>query len=162
MEVQPVTFSTFRTIFLQNESLILAIPRIIRDFARRRGLQSRFAMTFIVLTMLFVLIVPTLGSAMTGYSGNVEAYVPDSNNNNIPFSSFRPLYYVIHDGNRVGLTEDYEVTAYPESGAYNCKGSRTVTDPIFRRPRLGHNALLDPAHEISPGCGLQSHQLRQQ
>lgn len=118
MEVQPVTFNTFRIVFLQNESLVLAIPRIIRDFARRRGLQSKFAMTFIVMTMLFILIFPTLGSAMTGYSGNVEAYVPDTSNNNIPFSSFRPLYYIIHDGDRVGLTKDYEVFAPSENGAH--------------------------------------------
>ncbi|KZM27916.1 uncharacterized protein EKO05_0010306 [Ascochyta rabiei] len=116
MEIQPVTFNTYRTIFLQNESLILAIPRIIRDFSRRRGLHSRSAMVFIVLTMMFVLIFPTLGSAMTGYSGNVEAYVPDSAGNNILFSSFRPLYYVIHDGSRVNLTDDYEVLAVQEAG----------------------------------------------
>ncbi|XPS95522.1 hypothetical protein M3J09_004810 [Ascochyta lentis] len=116
MEIRPVTFNTYRTIFLQNESLILAIPRIIRDFSRRRGLHSKFAMVFIVLTMLFVLIFPTLGSAMTGYSGNVEAYVPDIAGNNILFSSFRPLYYVIHDGNRVNLTDDYEVLASEEAG----------------------------------------------
>jgi hypothetical protein len=116
MEVQPVTFNTFRIIFLQNESLILAIPRIIRDFSRRRGLHSRFAMAFIILTMVFILIFPTLGSAMTGYSGNVEAYVPDANGNNILFSSFRPLYYVIHDGNRIGLSENNEVLAASEDG----------------------------------------------
>ncbi|KAJ4361735.1 hypothetical protein N0V95_001628 [Ascochyta clinopodiicola] len=114
MEIQPVTFDTYRIIFLQNESLILAIPRIIRDFSRRRGLHSRFAMVFIVLTMLFVLVFPTLGSAMTGYSGNVEAYVPDSAGNNILFSSFRPLYYVIHDGSRLNLTDEYEVLATQE------------------------------------------------
>lgn len=120
MEIQPVTFNTFRTIFLQNESLVLAIPRIIRDFARRRGLRSRAAMAFIVLTMAFVLIFPTLGSAMTGYSGNVEAYIPDSNGNNILFSSFRPLYYILHDGDRVGLTKDYEVLAAQEDGKCIC------------------------------------------
>lgn len=73
-------------------------------------------MAFIILTMTFVLIFPTLGSAMTGYSGNVEAYIPDSNGNNILFSSFRPLYYILHDGDRVGLTKDYEVLAAQEDG----------------------------------------------
>lgn len=160
MEVQPVTFNTFRTVFLQNESLILAIPRVIQDFARHRGLQSRFAMAFIVFTMLFILIFPTLGSAMTGYSGNVEAYVPDSDNNNILFSSFRPLYYVVHDGNRVGLTDNYEVAAYPENGAHYCKELRAVADSIFRRSCYGHDARLDSTHEILSEFGLRQQTLR--
>ncbi|KAH6621769.1 hypothetical protein C7974DRAFT_361696 [Boeremia exigua] len=112
MEVQPVTFNTYRMIFLQNESLVLGIPRIIRDFSKRRGLHSRCAMVFIILTMMFVLIFPTLGSAMTGYSGNVLAYVPDSAGNFVPFNNFSIVLYTVHDGTRINQTDDFHATIY--------------------------------------------------
>ncbi|KAF3043593.1 hypothetical protein E8E11_004926 [Didymella keratinophila] len=112
MEVQPVTFNTYRTVFLQNESLILGIPRIVRDFCKRRGLHSRFAMVFIVLSMLFILVFPTLGSAMTGYSGNVVPRVPDNSGNYIPFNNFSIVMYTIHDGERIGLSNEYHVTVF--------------------------------------------------
>ena len=117
MEVQPVTFNTYRTVFLQNESLVLGIPRIIRDFCRRRGLHSRFAMVFIVLTMVFILIFPTLGSAMTGYSGNVKPYVPDLDGNFIPFNNFSIVLYTIHDGKRIGQTDDFHATIFKEANS---------------------------------------------
>lgn len=112
MEVQPVTFNTYRMIFLQNESLILGIPRLIRDFCRRRSLQSRFAMVFMVFTMLFVLVFPTLGGAMTGYSGNVMAYVLDWGGNYVPFNDFRIVAYTVHDGSRINHTDNLHATLY--------------------------------------------------
>lgn len=114
MEVQPVTFNTYRSVFLQNESLILGIPRIIRDFCKRRGLHSRFAMVFIVLSMIFILVFPTLGSAMTGYSGNVVPRVPDDSGNYIPFNNFSIVMYTLHDGERIGLTNEYHVTVFKD------------------------------------------------
>lgn len=125
MEVQPVTFNTYRTVFLQNESLILGIPRIIRDFYKRRGLHSRFAMVFIVLTMLFILVFPTLGGAMTGYSGNVVAYVPDRDGNFVPFKDFEIVVYTVHDGARINQTDDFFATIFKgdTSGAYHSIGS---------------------------------------
>ncbi|KAJ4987007.1 hypothetical protein SVAN01_07548 [Stagonosporopsis vannaccii] len=112
MEVQPVTFNTYRMIFLQNESLILGIPRLIRDFCKRRSLHSKFAMVFMILTMIFILAFPTLGSAMTGYSGNVIPYVPDLDENFLPFHDFSIVLYTIHDGSRINKTDDYHVTIY--------------------------------------------------
>lgn len=114
MEVAPVTFNTYRVVFLQNISLILAIPRIIRDFVRRRGLHSKFAMCFMVFTMLFTLVFPSLGSAMTGYSGNVMPYVPDPDGNFIPFDNFSIVLYTVHDGDRIRQAKEYHNTVYKE------------------------------------------------
>lgn len=110
MEVAPVTFRTFRTVFLQNEALFTAIPRMVRDFTSRRPLHSTTAMVFMIMTMAFILAFPTLGSAMTGYSANVEAFVTAKNNQLVRFQEFLYAYYIIHDGSRIGKSDGYIVT----------------------------------------------------
>jgi hypothetical protein len=67
-------------------------------------------MVFMIATMVFILVLPSFASAMTGYSGNVESFVPDKSNNYLSFKSFRRVLYVIHDGWRVGKTGDYAIT----------------------------------------------------
>jgi hypothetical protein len=114
MAAAPITFGTFRTVFLHNEASFISIPRLVRDFSKRRGLQSRAAMVFIIATLIFVLVFPTFGSALTGYSANVQSYVQDASQNYIPFSSFSYAFYVIHDGSRVGLYDDYPITLRPQ------------------------------------------------
>lgn len=74
-------------------------------------------MVFIVMTMIFVLVFPTLGSAMTGYSGNVMPYVPDSAGNFIPFHDFSIALYTIHDGDRINQTKDFHATIYKKPTA---------------------------------------------
>lgn len=113
MAAAPITFGTFRTVFLHNEASFVSIPCLVRDFSKRHGLQSRSAMVFIIATLIFILVFPTFGSAMTGYSANVQSYVQDASRNYIPFSSFSYAFYVIHDGSRVGLYDDYPVTLRP-------------------------------------------------
>lgn len=117
MEVAPVTFNTYRVVFLQNVSPILGIPRIIRDFVRRRGLHSKFAMCFMVFTMLFSLVFPTLGSAMTGYSGKVAPYIQDADRNFVSFNNFSIVMYTIHDGERIGQKNEYHATIFKQSNS---------------------------------------------
>ncbi|KAF2467368.1 uncharacterized protein BDR25DRAFT_173805, partial [Lindgomyces ingoldianus] len=102
MEVMPVTFNTYRTVFLQNDSHVVAVPRLARDFTLRRGLRSKIAMVFMIATMIFIWSFPSFAGAMTGYSANVKSYVLDESDNYIPFDGFRPVLYVIHDGWRIG------------------------------------------------------------
>lgn len=109
MEVMPVTFATYRTIFLQDQAPIFAIPRLIRDFSTRLALHSRFAMTFMIISMIFIWAFPTLGSAMTGYSSNVKPFVPDAENNLISFGKFSHHLYTIHDGKRINQSNEYMV-----------------------------------------------------
>lgn len=106
MAVKPITFSTYKTIFLQNDMLILAIPRVISDFMFRCRLQSKFAMVFMILTMTLTLVFPSFGSAMTGYSPNVKSFIPDENNNLVSFDKFQAVLFVIHDGDRIRETKD--------------------------------------------------------
>ncbi|KAG9200473.1 hypothetical protein G6514_006984 [Epicoccum nigrum] len=69
-------------------------------------------MVFIVMTMLFTLIFPTLGGSMTGYSANVNAYVRDADENFIQFKDFEIVVYTVHDGSRINQTDDFHATIY--------------------------------------------------
>jgi hypothetical protein len=92
-------------------------------------------MTFMSLTMLFVISIPTLTNSMTGYTPTFKAFVrtedpitrpsqfspnvtviaeggalaPASGSSLTLFRSFQETLYVIHDGSRVGLADDYAV-----------------------------------------------------
>jgi len=111
MEVTPVTFGTYRTVFLPNGGLFFAILSTIRDFVTRHGLHSKIAMIFMIYTMIFTFIYPTLASAMTGYSANVEAFINSTAGEYVPFGSFGFAYFVIHDGWRIDeLQGDHLVT----------------------------------------------------
>lgn len=109
MEVEPVTFRTFRAIFIHNEASVFAIFGLIKDFGFRLRLHSRVAMVFMITTMIFILAFPTLGSAMTGYTSNVQSFVPDQDRNLVQFSSFERALYIIHDGWRINQDANYVV-----------------------------------------------------
>jgi hypothetical protein len=114
MEVTPITFGTYRTIFLPNGGLFFAIFHTIRDFVMRHSLHSKIAMVFMLYAMIFTFIYPTLASAMTGYSANVAAFISTTEGEYVPFGSFGLAYFIVHDAWRIPdleLEGDYIVTA---------------------------------------------------
>jgi len=114
MQVTPVTFGTYRTIFLPNGGLFLATLHTIRDFVARHGLHSKIAMVFMVYTMIFTFVYPTLASAMTGYSANVAPFINTTEGEYVPFGSFQFASFIIHDGWRIpGRDGGHIVTADP-------------------------------------------------
>lgn len=126
METTPVTYRTFWTSFMQNHASLRSIFHLMRDFASRRGLRSKLAMAFMIITMVFVMVFPTLASAMTGYTANNEAVIKFGNGTQTPFGNFLQLAAIIHDGGRVNLTAEYMVFkgSQPNQnkacGSYNC------------------------------------------
>jgi hypothetical protein len=125
MQVAPVTFSTFRAVFVHSDSTVPVVGRLIRDFTRRHGLHSRIAMAYMILTIVFVLAFPTFASAMTGYSANVHPFVRASGGSEyLPFASFQPLYFILHDGDRIGRGREYMVTD-PENNNSESASLRT-------------------------------------
>jgi hypothetical protein len=60
--------------------------------------------------MIFILLFPTLASAMSGYDANVDAYVLDSDQNLFPFRDYMRIKYVVHDGWRINQTGNYWIT----------------------------------------------------
>ncbi len=47
---------------------------------------------------------------MTGYTPHIKAFVTSETGVLIPYSDFQPVVYIVHDGSRVNLTDDYVVT----------------------------------------------------
>jgi len=112
MQARPVTYQTFQTIFLQDQPGIWSTFYLARDFARSRGLQSRVMMTIMVFVAVFILLFPTLGSAMTGYSANNDAYIIGYDGSLKPFSDFKIAAFIIHEAHRINMTGDVVLT-YP-------------------------------------------------
>ncbi|KAK0619454.1 hypothetical protein B0T14DRAFT_455773 [Immersiella caudata] len=134
MAARPATYTTFWVVFLHREPSLAAWVRLLREFWRGGVLNSRTAMTFMSLTMLFVLSIPTLMNSMTGYTPMSAAFIRTDDyklsqalqlaNSTTPIRSgpqtlpgasqsvfwgFQEVIYIIHDGARVGLTDEHPV-----------------------------------------------------
>lgn len=103
MNKDPVSYSTFWTVFLNGQPTIFTAWQMIRDFTNQQTRRSKGTMAFIILNILFVVSFPTLIGAMTGYRPNSTAFVTDTQNTLIPFDKFRLVAYVIHDADRIGI-----------------------------------------------------------
>jgi hypothetical protein len=111
MEITPISYGTFKTIFLDEGPSFWSTIGLMREFIWYRALDSKVAMTWMILSSSFVVLFPTLASAMTGYSGNSVPFVPDPQTENLlKWAEFNQLDYIVHDGNRIGLGDDYIVT----------------------------------------------------
>jgi hypothetical protein len=85
-------------------------------------------MVCIVAVMVFVLLWPTLASAMTGYTPAIKPFVLDIENNLLSYTSFEPVAYIIHDGWRINQTGDYLVSFYKDEHAdgNGCKSFKPI------------------------------------
>lgn len=137
METAPITYRTFWISFMQNDASPRSIVRLIRDFTSKRGLRSKVAMVFMIITMVLVMVFPTLASAMTGYTANNEAVIKFGNGTQTGFDNFRQLVAIIHDGGRVNLTADYKVF----------KGS-----PHNQEQTCGYWGCLDQCESVCECC----------
>ncbi|KAI0814071.1 hypothetical protein GGR55DRAFT_633933 [Xylaria sp. FL0064] len=113
METAPITYTSFIILFMESGPSLKSIFQLLRDFLAYRRLKSKVAATWIILSMLFVLAWPTLIAALSGYSPNTGAYVKDVDGNFVPYNEFRLLSYIIHDGKRINLTDDYTIPFGP-------------------------------------------------
>lgn len=127
MDTTPVTYDTFWTIFMRQEASLVSMVRVARDFSSRRSLRSKVAMIFMVLTMVLILVFPTLAGAMTGYASRSGSFIADQKGNLSPFAQFTPVLYFIHDGWRIGLDGNQPVP-------YQKIASGKTPDPIISRP----------------------------
>lgn len=108
-DTRPVTYDIFWTFLMSQEIGLKVLWSTIRDFTTGKSVRSKTTRILIILTMSFVMAWPTLASAMTGYNSLTTAVIKTKDGLYVPFSSFQPVLYMIHDGSRVGLTDEYIV-----------------------------------------------------
>ena len=68
MERSPVSFGTFESVSLHGAS-VQALVTLVRDYLTNSGIRAKLTVTWMILALSYVLIFPTLMSAMTRYSG---------------------------------------------------------------------------------------------
>lgn len=134
MESEPVTYQLFRTIFIENNASVLSTLRTIKSFIWHRRLRSNVAMAFMTATMVFILALPTLISAMSGYDSNVASRILDRGDNLIPFKNYSRVLYVIYDGWRINQSGNYWITDKTSQGTciarFESLSSKKVDDRI--------------------------------
>lgn len=101
MELSSVSHDTFKAVTLQNDT-IWGLAILVKDFFKNGGRRAKVAILWTVLAGLFVLMVPTWLSAMTGYTADITPYVEDRSGTLIPATNFNPVIYTIHDAERIG------------------------------------------------------------
>ncbi|KAI1346320.1 hypothetical protein F5Y01DRAFT_321917 [Xylaria sp. FL0043] len=94
METAPITYTSFIILFMESGPSVKSMFQLLRDFLAYR-------------------LWPTLIAALSGYSPNTGAYVKDVNGSFVPYNEFRLLSYIIHDGQRINLTNDYPIPFGP-------------------------------------------------
>ena len=68
MERSSVSFGTFEAVALQGVS-VRAWASLVEDYFTNSGVRAKLTVSWMIFALSYVLIFPTLMSAMTGYSG---------------------------------------------------------------------------------------------
>jgi hypothetical protein len=119
--VSPVSYATYRTVFFRLGPNTFSIFTLLREFIFYRALNSKVAMIWMTLSATFIAFFPTWVSAMSGYGGKRGAFVRDQTGNFAKTSDIRYIDYIIHDGDRIGLTKDYVISGNTSFWGSNCK-----------------------------------------
>ncbi|KAI0449686.1 hypothetical protein F5B21DRAFT_33270 [Xylaria acuta] len=106
MTIQPITFATYRILFIDSGPSISSTTSLLRDFIKFQGLASKVASTFLIYSMLFSLALPTLVGSATGYAPLNEAFIHAYDNNLVPISNFNQQDFSI------GLSWEYTNETY--------------------------------------------------
>lgn len=90
-------------------------------------------MSFIILTMAFILAFPTLASSMTGYSASNQPWVKTDDINQVPFNEFTKAtdLYVIHDAFRINASVNY---VYFEDQYTVCQRNNCIAECKYPAP----------------------------
>lgn len=164
MESAPVSYGTFEAITLQHASFT-ANFKLARDLLKNKTVRARALIVWFILSACFVLAFPTILSAMSGYSANIEAFVEIDNGNMLLYSNFTLVRYVVHDAHRIdeALPKDFQVTTAGNSignGQISQLEDYETSDACAATyyPRRDENDTLDwsYAHD-NPICAFYWH-----
>lgn len=126
METSPISYGTYKTLFLRDGISFTGLIDLIREFWTHRPLTSSWAMAWMVLSAIFVILFPTLISALSGYSANGHAYIFDGSGNLMDYQKLFMIDYVIHNASRLNFAY-FDTVANERSSlyTYNLNGTKT-------------------------------------
>ncbi|RSL60113.1 hypothetical protein CEP53_005560 [Fusarium sp. AF-6] len=145
---KPATYTTVWLLRFQTDPSFVSIMGLIHQFIWRRGLASRTAMSFMIAAALLILTFPTVASSMTGYTTVNKAYIEVPETGLIEFSTTHPAIYVIHDGSRIGLQDEYLVRLQDYS-----YGNSIIDGDSYLPGSYCQN--WETREEVGEGCSLQ-------
>ncbi|KIW28399.1 uncharacterized protein PV07_08066 [Cladophialophora immunda] len=109
MREAPVSYNTFESLAFVPPSLVRT-GRLAADLLTNRGWRARLIIVWVVLSSLFVLSFSSLITAMSGYSSDISAVMPDYDNESIQWTNFQVVQFAINDADRVGLSGPMYIT----------------------------------------------------
>lgn len=118
----PLKLATFRAIFLKDNSWTSFFGLLTDLTSRwcfklgRKHVKEGLVMVFLVFSILFVMIFPTLAGAMTGYTATYAAFIKDFDDNFARFETFTPIVYNISDDRYIDFTTTPVVPYYSLHG----------------------------------------------
>lgn len=87
MEQNPVSYGTYKIVFLGDPISLGGVSGLVREFTLLRCLPSMIGMVWIISSALFLIVFPTFVSAMSGYSSNNHAFIQDSGGNYMDYDN---------------------------------------------------------------------------
>lgn len=161
MESTSVTFGTYEAITLQSGSITGSL-KLARDLFKNPTLRAKFLIFWIILSALFVLLFPTMASAMSGYAANIDAYILTDTGDMAPYSKFNILRYVIHDAERLGgdFKKDHQVVTGSKQGIEVADFSYSVDNCIssyYPSSSYSDDSLDWTDADEVPACGFYWH-----
>jgi hypothetical protein len=105
----PVSYNTFESLAFVPPTLVRTV-RLAGDLLTNRGWRARLIMVWIALSSLFVLGFSSLITAMSGYSSNINAVMPNHDNDSVLWSNFHIVQFAINDAERIGYSGPLFIT----------------------------------------------------
>ncbi|EXJ59849.1 hypothetical protein A1O7_03996 [Cladophialophora yegresii CBS 114405] len=97
----PVSYNTFESLAFVPPTLVRTV-RLAGDLLTNRGWRARLIMVWIISSSLFVLGFSSLVTAMSGYSSNINAVMPNLENESVLWSNFQVVQFAVNDAQRIG------------------------------------------------------------
>ncbi|KAK3984074.1 hypothetical protein QBC44DRAFT_389537 [Cladorrhinum sp. PSN332] len=121
LERNHVSYNVFWDIFLHQEPSVVGTYRLMRDSSFYRAFRHRLIAAFVCFTLVLIIAFPTVASAMSGYAPTTAAFITVSTGSStvddfISFRQFEIVAYIIHDGGRIGMTDDLVVPYVDRQG----------------------------------------------
>lgn len=113
IETDPSSFGRYSAMTF-NISSTWAVMEILSDSIRLRQKRSRRSTALLwasVYVCSYAVLFPTILSAITGYQATTQTFLKSPNDNSlIAVDDLQTIAYVIRDGSRIGLWDDYPIT----------------------------------------------------